>query len=253
MKEKVTFKNSRNQKLVGILSEPKYAKAAILLISGYASGKEEWGNWMVHYADSLNKAGFATLRFDRAGIGESEGDFVESTIESEAEDCVAACRFLKNKYRNIAASGHSMGGALVIMLASRVKLKAVIASSPSAEPAKTFRKVYTEAQIKELEEKGKLKMPADWENFGIKYIGLKYWEARKSFDIKKYVTLAKAPTLIVYGTADKYVDITQIDLFFSALACKKELKIFENASHGFKPLIKQFHELATEWFKKYLK
>ncbi len=252
MREKVYFKNLRGEKLCGILEGPAQADKAVLLISGYASGKEEWDDWMVRYARALNNASFLTLRFDRAGIGESGGDFVDATWESELDDCVAAYKFLKAKCSNIAASGHSMGGALVVVLASKVEFKAVISSAPATEISKGIHVLYTKDQLKELNETGRIKMPDGWQSFGIKYMGKKYWDFAINFDILKRAKLVRAPTLVVLGTKDKYIPVDAINPLVNALTCKKKVEIIEGASHGFSPFESKFHEIAIAWFKKHL-
>ena len=64
--------------------------------------------------------GIATLRFDLAGLGRSEGDFVDTSFSTSVEDLVAASRYLtENHATPEIAIGHSLGGAIVLVRGAR--------------------------------------------------------------------------------------------------------------------------------------
>jgi esterase/lipase len=252
-KEKVFFKNARGLKLCGILEGPKDAKAAVLLIPGYASGKDEWERFFVRYAAILNTAGFLTLRFDKAGMGESEGDFVDSTFETELDDSLSAYNFLKGRLQNISVAGQSIGGLLAIALASEADIRAVVSSAAPAAADKLWKELFTDEQVAELESKGKVRIPSDWkEKFGIKFLGMKYFREIQGFDIRLYAQKVRAPTLVVQGTKDDIVKVEHAKLLYDALRCKKRLEVIEGASHNFSPHQEKFFGLASAWFKKHL-
>jgi len=82
-------------------------------------------------SDQLVAAGYAVLRFDDRGVGESSGKALEeSTLEDLAEDVQAAVAFLlKEKHIDpdqIGLLGHSEGGAVAPMVATRSKEVAFI-------------------------------------------------------------------------------------------------------------------------------
>ena len=127
--EAVTFAEAgAGIKLAGTLSVPDGAGPfpAVVLISG--SGPETRDeNVMGHkvffvLADALNRRGFAVLRYDKRGVGESAGNFATATLSDFATDAEAALRFLKSR-PEIAADrvgliGHSEGGAVAPMVAA---------------------------------------------------------------------------------------------------------------------------------------
>lgn len=73
----------------------------------------------VNIARSLNHAGFDTLRFSFSGNGGSGGLFTEATISKEADDLDCIIRRVSETYPKIAYIGHSMGGAVGLLQASR--------------------------------------------------------------------------------------------------------------------------------------
>ena len=72
-------------------------------------------------ADYLARRGIATLRYDDRGAGASKGDAANATTEDFMEDAIAGLNMLKDtrKFNKIGVIGHSEGGEIAFMLASR--------------------------------------------------------------------------------------------------------------------------------------
>lgn len=82
---------------------------------------------IVETAKALNAAGFDTLRFSFAGNGDSAGDFRDATVSKEAGDLAAVLDTVSLTYPNIAYIGHSMGGAVGVLQASKdSRIKALV-------------------------------------------------------------------------------------------------------------------------------
>ena len=72
-------------------------------------------------ADFLARNGIATLRYDDRGAGTSTGDAANATTEDFMKDADAGLDYLRSlgKFRKIGVIGHSEGGEIAFMLASR--------------------------------------------------------------------------------------------------------------------------------------
>jgi putative redox protein len=90
----------------------------------------------VNISRALAQAHIGVLRFDFTGLGESEGDFSDTTFSSNVEDLVAAAEFLGREYQAPAILiGHSLGGAAVLQAAHRVpSCEAVVTINAPSEP-----------------------------------------------------------------------------------------------------------------------
>ncbi|MFC0539668.1 alpha/beta hydrolase family protein [Pelagicoccus mobilis] len=89
-------------------------------------------------ADALARRGIASLRFDDRGVGKSEGNLMEASVEDLAYDAIAAVRFLEGQREvdqdAIGMIGHSEGG-LVGPVASTLEeqLDFLVLLAPPAE------------------------------------------------------------------------------------------------------------------------
>lgn len=76
-------------------------------------------------ADHLTRNGIAVLRVDDRGVGGSTGRYASATSEDFASDALAAVEFLKARKeidpRRIGLIGHSEGGLIAPMVATRTK------------------------------------------------------------------------------------------------------------------------------------
>lgn len=79
--------------------------------------------------------GYACLRFDFRGSGESEGDFSEITLETEISDAKTAVEFARSHDKidpeRIALPGQSLGGTIAICIAAEVEIASSVLWSPT--------------------------------------------------------------------------------------------------------------------------
>lgn len=128
--EEVTYDNPRaGIKLAGTLTIPKGEGPfpAVLLIAGSGPNTRDevvFGHKVfLVLADYLTRRGIVVLRSDKRGIGQSKGKYEEATSAEFADDALAGVEFLKTRKevdpRKIGLVGHSEGGVVAPMVASR--------------------------------------------------------------------------------------------------------------------------------------
>ena len=150
MEQAVQF-HSAGFALRGFLHVPEGAgppRPGLLLLHGFGGSCRGAGH--PELAKALSSAGYAVLRFDFRGCGQSEGQRGEVICEEEVEDARNALGFLEAQLgvdpHRIGAIGASLGGSVAIALAAsdpRVKLCAANGAVGNGE--RRFRFQYPDA------------------------------------------------------------------------------------------------------------
>jgi uncharacterized protein len=100
-------------------------------------------------ADALGKRGLASLRYDKRGVGESQGDYLRMSFEDETEDARAALAALQGAPdvdpMQLVLIGHSVGATIAIRLAAeRGDLAGVVVLAAAARRGEEVMVVQSE-------------------------------------------------------------------------------------------------------------
>ncbi len=134
--KRVEFKNSEGVTLRGILHlSNKPDSPFALIVHCFTCSKDLKAIYRI--SKVLASAGISVLRFDFTGLGESEGDFSETSFSTNVSDILSACSFLKENYSPPQLLiGHSLGGTAVLQVASAISsCRAVVTMASPSTPA----------------------------------------------------------------------------------------------------------------------
>ena len=128
--EEIVFINPKEKiELAGTLTLPqqKEKHPAVILIAGSGPNDRDetiFGHkpfWLL--ADYLTRHGIAVLRYDKRGVGKSEGEYFLATTQDFADDAESALNYLKTRKEidssHIGLIGHSEGGIIAPMIAAK--------------------------------------------------------------------------------------------------------------------------------------
>jgi len=97
----------------------------VIILHGFGGNKMGPHFIFVKLSRLLERIGIASVRFDFAGSGESDGEFSDMTISGELSDAENILQYIQTldfvDTKNIAIVGFSMGGAIAAMLAAEYK------------------------------------------------------------------------------------------------------------------------------------
>jgi putative redox protein len=134
---KLDFQNPEGHNLSGLLETPPPGVPTLrhaLFAHCFTCGKD------IAAASRISRAlaarGIAVLRFDFTGLGNSDGDFANTSFTSNVQDLVAAAKALEAEHAPPALLiGHSLGGAAVLAAAHELPgVEAVVTIAAPATP-----------------------------------------------------------------------------------------------------------------------
>lgn len=151
---KLTFKNERGDRLAARLDLPLGEKPRAFALFAHCFTCTKNLNAVFHIDQALTRKGIAVLRFDFTGLGESEGDFSETSFRTNVADLVSAAQYLASNFEAPRLLiGHSLGGAAVLQAAARIpSCVAVSTIAAPFEPGDVKRHLGSSAR--EIEERG---------------------------------------------------------------------------------------------------
>lgn len=214
--------------IIGTLLLPEGEPApVVLLFHGFTGTRNEMA--VVNTQDGvfsrtarhLAAAGFASLRIDFRGSGDSDGNFEDTTFESQIADGLAAMHMiaadLRVKGDRLAVLGWSMGGLVATAVAGRSnKPKAVVLWAAVATPLPTFSSILGPDVIAAGLAAGDLPVTISLPWGG--EIGLKqaFFEQLKTLDPVAELAAYTGPLLVAHGSLDTVVRPVSADLFLAA-------------------------------------
>ena len=217
--------------LAGVIHSPhEKASTCVITCHGLYSSKDS--EKYVNIARRFCGEGFAVLRFDFRGCGESGGLFEDTSITGRTKDLEDALDFVQEQgCESVGVMGSSLGGTVAVLTAAKDrKIRALVTW---ATPCR-LDELFQGEVIKGLE---KLRQDVS------------------RYNVAKTVNNIHCPILIIHGSLDKQVPLSHAEVLYENANEPKNIKIIEDADHR---LTNPSHrrravELTLDWFKKYLK
>ncbi len=177
---------------------------------------------------ALSAAEIAVLRFDFAGLGESEGDFADTDFSSNVTDLVAAARFLETHYRAPQLLiGHSLGGATVLLAASSLpSVRAVATLGAPCEPSHVLELLDDKRAA--IRAEGEAAVVLAGRRFTIKQRFLDDLEAQH---MQTVIGKLRCALLVLHAPSDKVVGIGNAADIFAAAKHPKSFVSLDAADH----------------------
>ncbi len=258
----VAFQNE-GQILHGMLHLPEVGERypCVILLHDYTSDRIGEHRILVKAARYLCNQGFACLRFDFRGSGESEGDFAEMTLDSEISDTFAAINFISNsvdvEITRIGLLGQSLGGSVAICVAADAGIDSLVLWAPSVfvdylveRDGEVFKDPYawlppTHKEV--LKKAGRV-------DIGGFTRGKAFFESLKRIDPLEALAKYQGPVLIIHGGEDSIVSPLNSELIYDNVSGRRRLVLIDNADHSFSSGVweNQVIEETSRWFEQTL-
>jgi alpha-beta hydrolase superfamily lysophospholipase len=191
-------------------------RPGIVVVHGWESNR---GRTFAHVR-YLHAAGFHCLVFDVRGHGDSPPETLPINVPEFADDTIAAVRWLtaRPEVSAVGVLGHSMGGAGVIVAASREPLiRAVVSLSAPADLVRMTRQTFAMA---EMHIPGPIAGP-----LALITAGVLVAPRRHSIDDASALVAAgryRGPLLLIHGAQDHGVPVEHLELIAHAATETRE-------------------------------
>ena len=248
--EKITFIGESGDELAGRLDIPddREPRGYVLFAHCFTGSKDVLA--AARIAKALWLRGFAVFRFDFTGLGDSQGDFANTTFSSNVGDLVAAAAFLReNREAPAVLIGHSLGGAAVLASAGKIpEARAVCTIGAPADPEHVVR-LFADARD-EIEAAGEAEVTIGGRAFRIKSSFLDDIEAQS---LKKCIRDMKKALLVFHSPIDDVVDIDNARRIYEAARHPKSFVCLDGADHMLTNRADAYYvaEVISAWADRY--
>ncbi len=228
--QRLHFTNASGKKLAARLDMPVDEKPAAYAIFAHCFTCTKNFNAVVNIDRALAREGIAVLRFDFTGLGESEGDFAETSFSTNVADLVAAAQFLEAEYEAPGLLiGHSLGGAAVLQAASMIpSCKAVATIAAPYDLSHLARHLSDSIDTLKNEDRKEAEIVLAGRKFRIKRQFIEDLE-RTRMEVTIH-NLQKA-LIIFHSPVDTIVDIENAAHIFRAARHPKSFVSLDHADH----------------------
>ena len=247
---KVVFQNDRGDSLAARLELPGPEPSAHAVFAHcFTCSKDVAAASRI--SRRLSELGVAVLRFDFTGLGNSDGDFSNTSFSSNVEDLVAAADHLRVTGAAPALLvGHSLGGAAVLAAAGRIpESRAVATIGAPSRPQHVLRLL--EDSVPEIEETGVAAVTLGGRTFRIRKQFLGDLEQQNLGE--RIRTLGRA-LLVMHSPQDEIVPIDEARKIYDLARHPKSFVSLDGADHLLtRPADSEFAaRILAAWSSRYV-
>ena len=225
---KLNIQNKKGHKLQAFLELPANQKPQHYAIFAHCFTCSSTLGAVRNISRSLTSHGFGVLRFDFTGLGRSEGEFAESHFSANVEDLLAVNDYLKEHYREPSLLvGHSLGGAAVIVAASKLEHVKAVATVGAPATVSHVTHLFSHS-IDEIKVKGEVEVNIGGRPFKINEDFVNDFSKINLPEITKNL---RKPILIMHAPFDKVVGIENAHQLYHDAHHPKSFVSLDGADH----------------------
>ena len=222
------IQNSKGHLLNAFLELPANQKPRQYAIFGHCFTCSGSFNAVKNISRELTKHGFAVLRFDFTGLGLSEGSFTESHFTANVKDLLDVHQFMKDNYAAPSLLvGHSLGGAAVLVAASKLDDVKALATIGAPSNIEHVKKLFT-YDNPDFEKQNVVEVNIGGRPFTI---DKEFVQNFDQTDLPNIVHGLKKPFLILHSPQDTIVGINNAQELYHEAFHPKSFISLDNADH----------------------
>jgi putative redox protein len=249
--QRITFDGSEGHRLAALLDRPAGDEPVAHALFAHCFTCSKDYKAVKNISRALAMEGIAVLRFDFTGLGQSEGDFADTSFSSNVSDLVAAADFMERELEPPAILiGHSLGGAAVLRAAARIpSARAVATIAAPSSPSHVLRAIGSKRD--EIERAGEADVTIGGRSFRIKK---QFLDDLAEDTMRNALSGLNKALLIFHSPVDKVVGIDNATELFVAAKHPKSFVSLDRADHLISdPKDSRYvGSMIASWASKYL-
>lgn len=229
----------KGKRIFGIVELPDSGESfpAVIMLHGFGGQHITTAFKFPRLSRKLVEKGFATVRFDFRGSGDSEGDFIDVTPTTELNDALEVISWVRNSEwcnNELYLLGYSLGGFIsALVAASCENLKSICMWAPAILNKEIFKGEFAKF-------KGQFESDGYIDLAGLK-LGKGFVDEILNIDASKELEKYTGPVMIIHGSEDKVVPYEPVKKYATIRALK--FHSIEGAGHKFE---------STKWIEELL-
>lgn len=226
-RKKFSFENQSGQQLAAILEIPETGPRAWLLYTHCFTCSKD-----IITASRISRAlinhGFAVMRFDFTGLGESEGRFSDTNFTTNLQDLFTAVEYLRTHYQAPdLLMGHSFGGAAVLAAAGDIpECRAIITLATPSEPSNIFS--HFESARDTIQSNGEIQVRIGDQDI---LLTQQFLEDVDRYFLEDSIRDLNKPLLVLHAPDDETVSVKHAKKIFQLAPHPKNFIAIDGADH----------------------
>jgi putative redox protein len=224
----VTFPNGQGQQLAGRIDYPVTGDPIAFAVYAHCFTCTKNLRAIGRIAETLALHGVATLRFDFAGLGGSEGEFADTNFSTNVDDLIAAAAFLAREHRAPElVIGHSLGGAVALVAAATMEsIRAVVTIAAPASADHITRHIADD--LDKIENEGEAEVLLAGRPFVIRQ---QLIEDTRHVHLADAITTLRRPLLVLHSPTDNTVGVENAAEIFGYARHPKSFVALDSVDH----------------------
>lgn len=228
MRQSIRFPSSAGHELAGVLQLPDAGSPHAYALFAHCFTCSKNFKAAVAIAEALCLEGIAVLRFDFTGLGQSEGEFVDTHFSSNVEDLVDAADYLRREHgAPDILVGHSLGGTA--MLAAAHRIASAVAVATIGSPADAAHVLHLLASdLDEIESQGEAQVRLAGRSFPIRK---DFIDDVRSQSVRDGIRKLRKALLVMHSPVDEVVPVEEAANIYRSAVHPKSFISLDDADH----------------------